>query len=71
LSLWLWKEITPFDSNKPDPQFSRSVGWTRMQNQSCRIVSVVAAALNNTTTFYHIELKDFRTLLKYKLAGIV
>ena len=71
LSLWLWKEIPHFDCNKPDPQISRSVGWIRMQSQSCRFVFVVAAALNNTTTLYHIELKDFRSLLKYKLAGIV
>ena len=71
LSLWLWKGILPFDSNKPDAQISRSVGWTRMQSHSCRFVGAVAAALNNTTTSYHIELKDLRTLLKHKLAGIV
>ena len=65
---WLWKEILPFDSNKPDPQISRSVGWTR---QSCRFVSAVAAAVNNTTTSYHIELKDLRTLLKHTLAATV
>jgi len=67
-SLWLWKEILTLDSNKPDPQISRSVGWTHMQSQSCRFVSAVAAALNNTTTSYYIELKDLRTLLKHKLA---
>jgi len=39
-----------------------------MQSQSCRFVSAVAAALNNTTTSYHIEMKDLRTLLKHKLA---
>ena len=50
---------------------ARSVGWTCMQSQSCCFVSVAAAALNNTTTSYHIELKDLCTLLKYKLAGIV
>ena len=33
----------------------------------CRFVSAVAAAMNNTTTSYHIELKDLRTLLKHKL----
>ena len=65
---YLWKEIRPFDSNKPDPQISRSVGWTRMQSQSCRFVSAVAASLNNTTTSYHVELNDLRTLLKHKLA---
>ena len=54
-SLWLWKEILPFDSHKPDPQISRSVGWTRIQSQSCRFVSAIAAALNNTTISYHIE----------------
>jgi len=54
-SLWLWKEILPFDSHKPDPQISRSVGWTRIQSQSCRFVSAIAAALNNTMTSYHIE----------------
>ena len=64
-SLWLWKEILAFDSNKPDPQISRSVGWTR------RFVSAVAAALQNKTTSYHIELKDLRTLPKHKLAGTV
>ena len=56
------------DSNKADPQISRSVGWTRMQSQSCRFVSAVAAALNNTTTSYNIELEDLRTLLTHKLA---
>jgi len=70
-SLWLWKEILPFDPNKPDPLISRSVGWTSMQSQSCRFVAAVAAALNNTTTSYHIELNDLRPLLKHKLAGIV
>ena len=64
---YLWKEIRPFDYNKPDPQISRSVGWTRMQSQSCRFVSAVATSLNNTTTSYHVELKDLRTLLKHKL----
>ena len=67
-SLWLWKEIRRFDSNKPEPQMSRSVGWTRMQSQSCRFVSAVVAALKNTTTSHHIELKDLRTSLKHKLA---
>ena len=67
-SLWLRKETLTLDSNKPDSQISRSVGWTRMQSQSCRFVSAVAAALNNTTTSYHIELKDLRTFLRHKLA---
>ena len=52
-------------------KISRSVGWTCMQRQSCRFVSVVAAALKNTTTSYHIELKDLRTLLRHKLAQTV
>ena len=46
----------------------RSVGWTR---NLLRFVSAVAAAMNNTTTSYHIELKDLRTLLKHKLARSV
>ena len=64
LSLWLWTEILPFDSNKPDPQISRSVGWARMQSLSCSFVAAVPAALNNSTTSYHIELNDLRTFLK-------
>ena len=64
-SLWLWKEILTLDSNKPGAQISRYVVWIRIQSQSCRFVSAVDAALNNTTTFYHIELKNLRTLLKH------
>ena len=64
LSLWLWTETLPFDSNKPDPQISRSVGWARVQSPSCSFLAAVPAALNNSTTSYHIELNDLRTFLK-------
>ena len=33
-SVWLWKEILPFDSKKTNPQISHSIGWSCMQSQS-------------------------------------